>query len=291
MPALPTTVTDFIDRICSDLDGSNGFTINGGYPRAQDLATVFELLQDGLDTGTLTAVSGTARSVVDGAATFTANQQIGNVVVFTGNTTAALAGVEARVVSNTTTTLFFADGVLPAAPASGDTYVIRGGLVDDIINELREGKGFAEAPAGNGLGMYRQVLDALLKFASALNVTLRFPQVSHPSLAAAAGSTDVVIQLATLGLPYRVDQFKGMVATIDGEERIVVQSGPSSITLNKALSAAPSAAEPVAIAAKEYVGGLHPRVRTHPGSHFDGARLAMLIQQIVAGVTNYTLPT
>lgn len=168
MPALPTVVSDYLTAIKDSLQqGSDlGQDVRGAalnYLRAQDMATVLDLLQDGLDqTTALTATGGTATSVVDGAATFVAGQQVGNVVIFAGNVTATLAGVEARVVRNTATTLFFADGALPATPQSGDEYTIRGGIFDTHIEDLREGKSLADSPAGSLYGESRTVQDALM---------------------------------------------------------------------------------------------------------------------------------
>jgi hypothetical protein len=71
MPALPTVVTDYLTAIKNSLSqgsdlGSNvrGAALN--YLRAQDMATVLDLLQDAMDTGTMTVVDGTTTSFQDG---------------------------------------------------------------------------------------------------------------------------------------------------------------------------------------------------------------------------------
>jgi hypothetical protein len=185
MPTLPTETTDFLTRIKDSLrDGSAlGSNVRGAalnYLRAQDMATVLELLQNGLDTAASagTATGGSATTVVDGGAPFTADREIGNVVVFDGNVTAALAGAEARVVANDTTTLTFGE-TLPGTPAAGDTFSIRGGFMDTVISELREGRGLGDAPRGSVYGETRNVQDALLsvmvRLRESLDATLSVP--------------------------------------------------------------------------------------------------------------------
>ncbi len=175
MPALSATTAAFLQRIKDDLTiGSDlGSSVRGAaqnYLRAQDMATALELLMDALDTVALTTVSGTTSSVTDGAATFVASRQIGNVVTFTGNVTAALAGITAVVLANTTTTLTFEAASLPAAPAAGDTYSIDGGFLDAIISDLRSGQGLADAPSSNVFGNSRLIQDALLQLVNRLRV-------------------------------------------------------------------------------------------------------------------------
>ncbi len=175
MPALSATTAAFLQRIKDDLTiGSDlGSSVRGAaqnYLRAQDMATALELLMDALDTVALTAVSGTTSSVTDGAATFVASRQIGNVVTFTGNVTAGLAGVTAVVLANTTITLTFEAASLPFAPASGDTYSIDGGFLDAIISDLRSGQGLADAPSSNVFGNSRLIQDALLQLVNRLRV-------------------------------------------------------------------------------------------------------------------------
>jgi hypothetical protein len=78
MPALPTVVTDFLTSIKNSLSqgsdlGSNVTGAAQNYLRAQDMATVLELLQDAMDqTATMTVVdavgdTATTRSFQDGA--------------------------------------------------------------------------------------------------------------------------------------------------------------------------------------------------------------------------------
>lgn len=167
MPALPTVVTDYLTAIKNSLkQGSDlGSNVRGAalnYLRAQDMATVLDLLQDAMDQGTdLTATGGSTTTIVDGAATFVASQQAGNVVVFdAATTTVALRGLEFRILSNSATTLTME--LMPAAAQSGDTFTIRGGWFDAAIADLREGKSLADAPSGSLYGEARTVADALV---------------------------------------------------------------------------------------------------------------------------------
>lgn len=214
MPALATVVTNYLTAVKSSLQqgsdlGSNvrGAALN--YLRAQDMATVLDLLQDALDQSTpLTAIAGsTSRSVRDGIGTFVNGQQVGNIVVFSGNVTAALAGVEARVISNSDRELFFASGVLPATPASGDTYTIRGGVVDVHIADLREGKSRGDAPAGSLYGESQVALDGLLMLRAALG---QVEASGTLTLSGNAGNTQTV----TIGS--KVYTFQTTLTDVDG---------------------------------------------------------------------------
>jgi hypothetical protein len=300
MPALPTVVTDYLTAIKDSLkQGSDlGSNVRGAalnYLRAQDMATVLDLLQDGLDqTSVLTATGGTARSVQDTGA-FTAGQQVGNVVVFTGNITAALAGVEARVVDNDANELFFADGVLPATPVATDTYTIRGGLLDTQIDDLREGKGLADAPAGSVYGEYRTAVDALvlgIRQISGSAVSYRVMMVED----ALAASTDTVVALDLRGGSLVLDELRGMKMTVTGlgTRSIVSNDTEGLVTLSAPLTSAPTGGESstVFVPADDVGGHSAPKIRTHPGAQpGENAALADLIQQLEDAVDAYTLPT
>ena len=297
MPALPTVVSDYLTAVKDALSqgkdlGSNVRGAAQNYLRAQDMASVLDLLQDALDTGALTATGGTARSVQDGAATFVADTQVGNVVVFVGNVTSALAGVEARVVSNSATELFFADGALPAAPGAGDTYSIRGGMFDEFVDALREGKGLADAPAGSVYGEYRDAVGAMLKGLDILGVTL--VERSMGSLQTIAGSTTSKIEIDNRGVPLRLDELRGYKVTISGESRRCAQNDESSLTLDAPLSSAPAAATAVALTVPmdDFGGTSAPKLKVHPGAQpGENVVLADLIGQLEAAVVAFTLPT
>jgi hypothetical protein len=303
MPALPTIVTDFLTRIKDNLSvGSDLATPGSGnirgaainYLRAQDMASVLELLQDGLNqVSALTATGGTAISVQDTGA-FVADSQIGNYAVFTGDTTPALAGVRVRVISNTTDDLFFAAGALPATPVAGDTYTIEGGLAEEAINDLREGGGSADAPAGNVYGDARVVADALNRLTVQLGAAQVERNIGRPGLLVAAGSTVSVVKLATAGVPYRIDELRGVKITVSGfESRFVVRNDGDSVTVNAPYASAPTAATAVTLkVAANSAYNPYGAIQTHPGGQpGENVYLATLIAQAEAAVVAFTLPT
>jgi hypothetical protein len=173
MPALASIVSTFLTQVKnglsvgSDLNNPGGSTIRGAadnYLRAQDLASVLELLQDAMSQPielTVTAGS-TTTTIEDGASTFVPGSQVGNTVVFASDTTTtALQGVEAVVLANTDRQLTVA--ALAGTPVTGDTYTIRGTLLDDLISELRDGGGTGDAPAGNAFSDNRIAAQALMR--------------------------------------------------------------------------------------------------------------------------------
>lgn len=307
MPALDSATSAFLTRVKdalrqgSELDVPPNTPGNGtiraaaqNYLRAQDMASVLDLLQAALSQpSALTAVGGTTFSVEDGAATFVANTQIGNTVVFAGNTTAALAGVTARVIANDAVELFFADE-LPAAPAAGDEYTILGTMLDDFVDDLREGKGLADSPAGSVYGENRTAVGGILRGVELLGSSVTERQVSAADQETAAGSTETVVQLAPLGRDFVVDQFRGMKVTISGESRIVESSDETSVTVRGAFSSAPAAGTSVSITipVDNFGGVTAPKILTHPGAQpGENAYLAELIETLEAAVVAFTLPT
>lgn len=108
-----------------------------------------------------------AATLEGGADAFPVGGMVGQRVVFTGNTTPALAGAEAVVLSNTGTTLTFTSA-LPGSVAAGDTYTIEGAVFDTAINALREGKSFGEAPVGSTYANALVAKGAICKFLEGL---------------------------------------------------------------------------------------------------------------------------
>lgn len=70
------------------------------------------------------ATAGTVTTVTVNPGTFTADRQVGYKIVFDGNVTAAIAGLERYIVANTDSVLTF-DTALGSPPAAGDTFRIR----------------------------------------------------------------------------------------------------------------------------------------------------------------------
>jgi hypothetical protein len=165
--SLATVVTDYLTAVTTSLTvGPDlGSSIRGAasnYLRAQDMATVLDLLQEVIGSTGHTASGGSATTVVDAAMTtpYVVSEQIGNVVVFgAATTTVALRGVESRITANSATVLTV--GTLPAVCASGDVYSIRGGVADTAITSLRQGGGRADAPSGSVYGSHMQAYSGM----------------------------------------------------------------------------------------------------------------------------------
>lgn len=255
--------------------------------RAQDLATVLSLLMDRLNSGTLTATGGTANSVQDTGA-FVAHTQIGNIVTFTGNVTAALAGVQAEVVSNTADALFFRS--LPATPASGDTYSIRGAFVDSAIVALRGGTVLGDAPRGNVYGDSRIATNALLRIATQLGGTVTNGYLFTGTTA--AGSTTSVIKINTRGGTFRIDELKNRTITVTGfGVRKIISNDETSVTVAP-FSSAPAGG--VAVTIEQPLGDVDASANltfAPGGAPRDNKVLAELLRAAEAAVVAFTLPT
>ena len=141
------------------------------YGRAGRISDVLRLLTGLIDSGTLTATGGSATSVQDTGAFTGADTLIGCKVTFTGNITAALANIEANVVTNTTDALNFAPGALPASPAAGDTYTVEFTLIDDQLAQLDKGKGLG-ASASDVYGFGPAMVQAFMLLIEQLNGTM-----------------------------------------------------------------------------------------------------------------------
>lgn len=259
--------------------------------RAQDMASVLELLQDALDLpAALTATGGTAVSVQDTGA-FVANTQIGNTVVFTGNVTAALAGKSAVVISNTANALFFAAGAIPAVPVAGDTYKIVGSLVEPIIAKLRDGRSSGGSPAGNEYGDSRLVTDALVRMARQLGGVVSDKAVM--SGLTGSGSTTGKVVLNMLGAPLRIDQFKGLRLNVVGFGiRKIVGNDESGVFFDRPFSAAPGSGVAFTIALPQDSSDADVNFTFAPGGQPANNRLlAELIRVCEAAVVAFALPT
>jgi hypothetical protein len=270
------------------------------YLRAQDMATVLELLTDAL-VGTiaepaapLTVVSGTATTIVDGASTFAAGAQVGNTVTIVGDAGAGsiTIGETAVVVTNTTTTLTVSPAFSSAVTAS-DTYLLSNTMLEAEIATLREGKGIADATPSGPYGQRRDAIAGLMLGIERLGGTVAERNIGAAGLEAAAGSDDTLVVLT--GGPYRIDQFKGMrVAVATAGEGIVVSSNENSVTLRGPMAAAAVAADAVTITVptNDFGGTSAPKIRTHPGAQpGENAVLANLIDQLQVLVAASTVST
>lgn len=173
--SLSTVVEDYLDSITTALTvgtdvGSGGRAAAQNYLRAMDMASVLDLLQEVLSSTGHAALSGTTSSITD-TNIFTINESVGNVVVFASNTTTvALRGVESRIRANSQTVLTV--DTLPAAPVSGDTYSIRGGVADSAIASLRQGKDRGDSPSGSVYGSHLIAISGLTEIIRAVGGTV-----------------------------------------------------------------------------------------------------------------------
>lgn len=296
MPALASVVTDFLDALTGALkQGSDlGSNVRGAaqnYLRAQDMATVIELLQDALDTGTLTATAnGSTTTVVDGAGTFTADEMVGNTVVFDGNITAAIAGEERVIIANTETTLTFSPA-LSAATQTGDTYSVRWTVADKVVDDLREGRGRADSPRGSVYGEHRMSMEGLVRLLTQLGASVPERNIGWTSLETGSGSTTTSV---VVDQTMAIDQMKGAKMTVSGQSRIVSHNTEDTLYFAPALSSAPAAATAVALTVPQSppFGVDYAGPRVHPGSQpGENANLAYMIETLQATVAAYTLPT
>lgn len=251
-------------------------------------------LTGGSDGITLTATgNGTVSTFVEGASTFTANAHIGDTFTFdAATTTADLQGVVATVVSNTTTTLTFAEN-LPAATATGDDGILTSTSMSGAIAELRQGAGPADAPRGNVYGHSRTVADALNRLTTQLGATQTERNLGRPGLKVATGSSTSVVELETAGIPFRIDELRGAKIVVAGQDpRIVVQSDETSVTVNKAYASAPAATTAVTLTvAADQAHKTYGKLTVHPGAQpGENHVLADQIGQAEAAVVAFTLP-
>lgn len=261
--------------------------------RAQDTASVLEVLSDALNTtAALTATGGSATTVVDGAATFVANSQIGNTVVFTGNTTTALTGVHAVVRANSTTTLTFAPGALPAVPVAGDTYSILGTLVSTEISALRNGHGRGDAATGHALSDMRLVTSAFVKLVQQLGGATIAETTLWSGNSTATGSSLSTVKLNTLGGKFRVDEFKGQKLAVTGyTARKIISNDENTVTFGLPFGSVPGAVA-VAITVPADSGDASANYTGVAGATAgDNKRLAELLRAATTAVTAFTLPT
>lgn len=278
-------------------------TLPANFIKAQDISSVLELLMDSLNSvATLTVTSATTSSLTDTGA-FIANSQIGNTVTFTGNVTAALAGKTAVVLSNTANTLTFTGPVLvndtPTASAAGDTYTIRGSMVNNAISVLRNGKSRGDSSTSHLLADSRIVTDALIRIVQQLGGTLAPEQVifsgvtvgSSVSALVTRRSYNTTVVLNTKGSSFRIDAFKNLKFTSGSQVTKVISNTENTLTLAGNLttitngsSVSITMAEDSTDASRNYTASAGGQVR-------DNRMLAELIRAAQAAVAAFVLPT
>jgi len=267
-------------------------TLPLNFLRAQDTASVLEVLMEALTlSAAITATGGTAVSVQDTGA-FIANTQIGNTILFTGNTTAALAGRTAVVVSNTANACFFATGAIPATPAAGDTYRVIGTFSNPDILALRGARGKGDAPPGNLYGDSRSVTNAFVRIIQQLVGSPAFESTLWTGNSAAAGSSLSTVVLNTRGGAFRIDEFKNMKLAVSGfTARKVTSNDATSVTFAPPLGSVPGAvATVISYPQDRTTAGLNYTFAPG-GSPHDAKYLAELLRAAQVAVTAFVLPT
>ena len=124
-------------------------TAYGASMDANDAALLLSLFQNELQhTATLTAAGTHSVSSVSDTGAFGADEEVGNIVTFDGNSTPAIAGFSGVVKTNTANTLFLhqirnaagelvgGSDELPSAPVNGDTYSVTPAFLDGFIKEF-----------------------------------------------------------------------------------------------------------------------------------------------------------
>lgn len=306
MPALPSIVSTYIDGLIDDLqqgspldllDPPQTHAAGVNFLRAMDIATALELLQNALYTGVMTATGGSSTTVVDGASTFVANQQVGNYVEFASNTTTvALRSTSARVISNTTTTLTFATGALAGTPVVGDTYRIRGGFLNEEIAYIRGGKAIGQAVIP-GYADRRLVTDAIVKMYSQLGGTVNNLKQTVANLRAGTGGTTtaVVVNVSSTGIGknMRVDEYKNMEVTVASLGTCVVShNDEDTLYLRSPLTGAPTAADAVTIRNPQMTSTAGEwALVAFSGGHPNNVLFGDLLDRLKTLIVAYTLPT
>ena len=291
--ALPATESAYIARVAlalttgSDL-GSNARGAAQNYCKSQDLVTILDILQSNMQppAALTVAIGSTTTNVVITAVPV--NAYVGATITFgPATTTVALRDVVRTVKSNSATG--FVVDTLPGTPVAGDTFVLSGGPISQIITSLRDGKGRGDYLINGVYGDNRVVSDALSTLLQSLaGSVLPTRQLTHASAATVAGSTDTILQVAG---SYRADEFNHKRLVISGQTRTVVSNGEDFIVLNKALSSAPAAATAFAIHHDHLDPAQLGKQTVHPGGHAENAVLGGMLTQLSTLVGAFVLPS
>lgn len=214
--SIPSVVGDYIDAVIADLQQGSSLGLNAhaaaqNYLRAQDAATILELLSGLVATGELTAAAnGTTTTVVEDAGTFVPGMWVGATLTFESDTTtAALQGLSRTVIANDDATLTLGEA-LPSASATGDTFTVTANPVSSELSAIRQGQSGYDAPRGNVYGNHRTVVAAYQKFVEQLSLvaatgTLTFTDVGNEDETFTIGSVTYTLKAAPAGIAYAID--------------------------------------------------------------------------------------
>lgn len=222
--SIPSVVGDYIDAVIASLTTGSELnvppnsvgsgTIHAAaqnYLRAQDAATILELLSSLVATGELTAAAdGTTTTVVEDVGTFIPGKWVGATLTFEADTTtAALQSVSRTVIANDDATLTLGEA-LPAASATGDTFKLYAAPVADEISAIRQGQSGYDAPRGSVYGDYRHVIAAYQKFIEQLSLatavgTLTFSDVGNADEEIVIGDVTYTLKADPTGVAFAID--------------------------------------------------------------------------------------
>lgn len=290
MPALSAPVTAYIDGIIDNLNqgnslGSGAYGAAQHYLRAQDMATILDLLVEAVpNSASLTATGGSTTTCV--VTTLEPNLYPGATITFDpATTTVALQGTTHTVASNDATTLTVT-ATMPAACAAGDTFVLSGHVLDDtvtpVVSELRGGRGRGDAPPTNVYGLMRKVADAFEKIKTISGSAGVLPTVSRPGAETIAGSTTTQIKTDQT---MRIDEMQGLELHIAGEVARILSNNETDLYLKTALvGGAPAAATAYEIKRNPNTLNDTRKHTVHPGGHPDNRTLAYSIDLARDGV-------
>lgn len=291
MPALAAPVTTYINSIVASLNtgsdlGSNLRGAAKNFLRAQDMATVLDLLSEALTSATeIAVVSGTTTAIT--ITSMVANLYPGATITFAEDTTTAgLQGVTRTVASNSAT-VFTLTSALPEAPVEGDTFVLSGSTVlTPYVEILRSNKNRGDAPVANMYGDNRTLADVFEKMKTISGTAGVFPIVSRPGALTAAGSTTTAVKVRE---ELKIDSMQKMELVIAGQTRTIVSNDDFTLYLNAPITA-PASGVAYTIQRNTNQVNQNRKHTVHPGGHPDNRTLAYSITLLVTQITAIALP-
>lgn len=147
--------------------------------KANRIGDLLQLLTDLIDSGTLTATTGSETDGFTDSGAFTGvDSLVGATFTYdAATTTAALQGLSFTIASNTVNKITFTEAA-PAANAVGDVGVITFTTIDKDLSALRQGKGLGDT-ASNPYGPGPSLINALAVLIEQLGGTL--PSYLNPA--------------------------------------------------------------------------------------------------------------
>lgn len=290
MPALAAPVTTYINSIVASLTtgsdlGSNLRGAAKNFLRAQDMATVLDLLDDAItQTANIVVVSGTTTTIT--IAGLQANLYTGATVTFADDTlTTALRGLTRTVKSNTGTVITLTEA-LPEAPAEADEFTMTGSVLSPYVAILRDNKNRGDAPLANMYGNSRTLADVFEKMKTISGTAGVFPIVSRPGALTAAGSTTTAVKVRE---ELKIDSMQKMELVIAGQTRTIVSNDDFTLYLNAPITA-PASGVAYTIQRNTNQVNQNRKHTVHPGGHPDNRTLAYSITLLVTQITAIALP-